>query len=37
MKMSESKFSGAQLEKTLGVGTARNITTVTRIAEKFCR
>ena len=29
---SDSKFSGAKLEKLLGRGTARNVTTVTRIA-----
>ena len=30
----DSKFSGAKLEKLLGPGTARNVTTVTRIAAR---
>lgn len=36
-KMSESSFTGALLEKAVGTATARNITTVNRIADKFCR
>jgi uncharacterized protein (DUF1697 family) len=37
-RMSESPFSGARIEKTLGMpATLRNVTTVQRMAAKYCR
>ncbi len=36
-KISESKVSGAQLERAMGMpGTMRNATTVKRLSAKYC-
>jgi uncharacterized protein (DUF1697 family) len=33
---SESKFASAKLEKLIGLSTLRNVTTVRRMAERYC-